>query len=271
MQKMDWHLQPVVEVVRKWKTSLDTGLTSGIARQRLGEGRNVIAEADRPRPLSMLASQFTDTMVLVLLAATLLSGLLGDLIDAITILTIVIINGILGFIQEYRAEKSLEEIKKLSSPYATVIRDGKRQRIAAEEVVRGDIVEVEAGDRIPADMRLSIATSLEVEESCLTGESLPVRKITEVLPDSNLPLGDRVNMAYMGTVVTRGRGRGVVVATGPQTVMGEIAQMIKEPTDQTTPLQHRLNNLGKVLILICLGACLAVMLMGLYRGENWCV
>jgi Ca2+-transporting ATPase len=268
MQKTNWHVQTVVDVAREWKTSLETGLASGVARKRLEAGRNVIAEAERPRPLSMLASQFTDTMVLVLLAATLLSGLLGDIIDAIVILTIVIINGILGFIQEYRAERSLEEIKKLSSPHATVVRDGKRQRIAAEEVVKGDMVEIEAGDRIPADMRLSITTSLEVEESCLTGESLPVRKTTDVLSDPKLPLGDRSNMAYMGTVVTRGRGRGVVVATGPETVMGEIAQMIKEPTDQTTPLQHRLNNLGKVLILICLGACLAVMIMGLYRGEN---
>jgi len=268
MANMDWHVRTVAEVVREGKTSLEEGLTSGGARQRLEAGRNIIAEADRPRPLSILASQFTDTMVLVLLGATLLSGLLGDLIDAITILTIVIINGILGFIQEYRAERSLEEIKKLSSPYATVIRDGKRQRIPAEEVVKGDIVEIEAGDRVPADMRLGIAASLEIEESCLTGESLPVRKVTEVLPDPKASLGDRYNMAYMGTVVTRGRGRGVVVATGQETIMGEIAQMIKEPSDQTTPLQHRLNNLGKILIIICMGACLAVMLMGLYRGEN---
>ncbi len=268
MQKMEWHTQTVVEVVREWKTSLDSGLPSEVVRQRLGAGRNVIADSDRQKPLSMLASQFTDIMVLVLLGATILSGLLGDVIDAIAILTIVIINGILGFVQEYRAERSLEEIKKLSSPFATVIRDGKRQRIAAEEVVKGDIIVIEAGDRIPADMRLGETTNLEIEESCLTGESLPVRKTTEAMPDPKLPLGDRSNMAFTGTVVTRGRGLGVVVATGSQTVMGEIAQMIKEPTDRATPLQHRLDNLGKVLILICIGACLAVMFMGLYRGEN---
>ena len=146
---MEWHTQTVVEVVREWKTSLDSGLPSEVVRQRLGAGRNVIADSDRQKPLSMLASQFTDIMVLVLLGATILSGLLGDVIDAIAILTIVIINGILGFVQEYRAERSLEEIKKLSSPFATVIRDGKRQRIAAEEVVKGDIIVIEAGDRIP--------------------------------------------------------------------------------------------------------------------------
>ena len=129
-------------------------------------------------------------------------------------------------------------------------------------------MEIEAGDRVPADMRLGQAASLEIEESCLTGESLPVPKTTEVLTEPGIPLGDRYNMAYMGTVVTRGRGRGIVVATGAETAMGEIAQMIKEPTDQTTPLQHRLNNLGRILIVICLGACLAVMLMGLARGEN---
>ena len=175
MQKTNWHVQTVVDVAREWKTSLETGLASGVARKRLEAGRNVIAEAERPLPLSMLASQFTDTMVLVLLAATLLSGLLGDIIDAIVILTIVIINGILGFIQEYRAERSLEEIKKLSSPHATVVRDGKRQ-IAAEV---GDMVEIEAGDRILIDMRLSITTSLRWRNPALL--VIPaVRKTTDV-------------------------------------------------------------------------------------------
>lgn len=268
MQRTEWHAKTVPEVVRQLKTSLETGLATEKARQRLEVGRNIVADGSRPKPLSILASQFTDTMVLVLLAATLLSALLGDLIDALTILTIVIINGILGFIQEYRAERSLEEIKKLSSSYAVVIRDGKRKRITAEEVVKGDIVEIEAGDRVPADMRLSMAVGLEIEESALTGESVPVRKTAEVLTEPKVPLGDRHNMAYMGTVVTRGRGRGIVVATGAETAMGEIAEMIKEPTDQTTPLQRRLDNLGRILIVICLGACLAVMLMGLARGEN---
>ncbi|NLV15845.1 MAG: calcium-translocating P-type ATPase, SERCA-type [Syntrophomonadaceae bacterium] len=268
MSDTDWHFKRITEVAQICGTDISLGLSERAALKKLDTGRNAIAGLDKPRPLAMLVSQFTDTMVLVLLGAAVLSGILGDLLDAGAILIIVLINGLLGFIQEYRAEKSLEEIKKLSSPFAIVVREGKKIRISAEELVTGDLVLLEAGDKVPADMRLFEVNSLEIEESSLTGESEPVLKSVQSLPAAGAPLGDRFNMAFMGTAVTRGRGRGIVVATGLQTVMGEIARLIARPSEQTTPLQKRLDSLGKVLIVICLCACLAVMMMGIYRGEN---
>ncbi|MGE5416909.1 MAG: cation-translocating P-type ATPase [Acidobacteriota bacterium] len=263
-----WHCQTIDQVAKTLDADSAKGLTSRQVSVRLEKCRNIITASTRVHPLQALLAQFTDTMVLVLLGATILSGLLGDLIDAVTILSIVIINGILGFIQEYRAEKSLEEIKKLSSPFALVIRDGKQCKIPAEEVVPGDIIILDTGDRVVADIRLIDSSNLEIEESCITGESLPVAKSATGQVAVEAALGDRNNMAFTGTVITRGRGRGIVVATGMDTVMGEIAHMIQSSADEQTPLQRRLDNLGKVLIIVCVAACLAVVGLGLYRGEN---
>ncbi|MGE5403996.1 MAG: cation-translocating P-type ATPase [Candidatus Saccharibacteria bacterium] len=268
MVKDRWHCQHVDQVAKMLETDPAKGLSSRQASARLDKCRNMITASTRVHPLKALLAQFTDTMVLVLLGATIFSGILGDLIDAVTILSIVIINGILGFVQEYRAEKSLEEIKKLSSPFALVIRDGRQCKIPAEEVVPGDVIILDTGDRVVADIRLVNESNLEIEESCITGESLPVSKSAknQVAPES--ALGDRSNMAFTGTVVTRGRGHGIVVATGMDTVMGQIAHLIQSSTNEQTPLQRRLDNLGKVLIAVCVAACLAVVGLGLYRGEN---
>ncbi|MGI6486801.1 MAG: HAD-IC family P-type ATPase [Syntrophothermaceae bacterium] len=176
MNKSFWHHESPEKIIKQLSTHSQNGLTAREAERRLGLGRNQLEEADKISPLTMLASQFTDTMVLILLAATVISGLLGEMVDAVAILAIVVLNAILGFVQEYRAEKSLDAIKKMSSPFATIIRDGHTTRIEAEELVPGDIVLLSAGDRVPADVRLLEGFSLEVEESALTGESVPVSK-----------------------------------------------------------------------------------------------
>lgn len=262
-----WHSKKVEDIERELGTDVRAGLSAKEAAERLKRYRNVIQDTSRQGVVPMFLGQFKDTMVMVLLGAAVLSGILGDLVDAVTIIVIVVMNGILGFIQEYRAEKSLEAIKKLASPAATVVRDGRRLRIPAEEVVPGDLILLEAGDRVPADIRLLECFNLEIEESALTGESLPVGKLTDTLPE-NTPLAECTNMAFMGTVITRGRGSGIAVATGMNTVVGEIAAMIQKAGEDATPLQQRLAVLGRVLVLICITACLGVVILGLYRGEN---
>ena len=245
MNKTVWHHKSPEKIIEQLSTHGRKGLAVREAARRLAlVGRNQLEEADQISPLTMLASQFTDTMVLILLAATVISGLLGEMVDAVAILAIVILNAILGFVQEYRAEKSLDAIKKMSSPFATVIRDGHTTRIEAEELVPGDIVLLSAGDRVPADVRLLETFSLEVEESALTGESVPVNKNADTILPVQTPLAEMVNRAFMGTIITRGRARAVVVGTGMETVMGEIASMIKQ-TRERTPLQVRLINRAK--------------------------
>jgi len=267
MFEVAWHEQPWPEVVRRLRTDFKKGLSSREAEKRLRDGLNKIDQEKRGSPLKKFIGQFTDTMVLVLLAATVVSGLLGEMVDAVTILAIVIVNAVLGFIQEYRAERSLEVIKKMSSPVATVIRDGRKQKIMAEKLVPGDVVVLETGDRVPADLRLIETYSLEIEESALTGESVPVNKTADVILPVNIPLAEMANRAFMGTVVTRGRGNGVVVATGMKTVMGEIAFMMKVSRPEPTPLQAKLDQLGNTLIVLCIGVCIFVSILGIVRGE----
>jgi Ca2+-transporting ATPase len=267
MNKSFWHHESPEKIIKQLSTHSQNGLTAREAERRLGLGRNQLEEADKISPLTMLASQFTDTMVLILLAATVISGLLGEMVDAVAILAIVVLNAILGFVQEYRAEKSLDAIKKMSSPFATIIRDGHTTRIEAEELVPGDIVLLSAGDRVPADVRLLEGFSLEVEESALTGESVPVSKNAGVILPVPTPLAEMANRAFMGTIITRGRARAVVVGTGMETVMGEIASMIKHTREERTPLQMRLDQLGKILVAACIAICMMVAFLGLLRGE----
>ncbi len=262
-----WHCYPWAEAVNRLGTDAQEGLSFREAQKRLTKGLNKIEREKRGGFWHKLVGQFTDTMVLVLLAATVVSGLMGEITDAVTILAIVVVNGVLGFIQEYRAERSLDVIKKLSSPVATVVRGGKRQRIDAEKVVPGDIVVLETGDKVPADLRLIETFSLEVEESALTGESVPVSKAADVVLPDSIPLAEMMNRAFMGTIVTRGRGKGVVVATGMDTVMGQIAAIMKTSGREPTPLQVKLNQLGKILIVLCISVCLLVSVMGVIRGE----
>ena len=268
MHSPAWHQQTAAEVAKTYRTSLEGGLSSSEAQKNLAlHGPNrLVAEA--PAPIwQMLLAQFKDFMVLTLIAATLISFALGEIADAVTILAIVLLNGVLGFIQEYRAERSLQALKKMTAPEALVIRNGETLKISAEELVPGDLVKIEAGTRIPADLRLVQAINLEIEEAALTGESVPVRKQVEPIPQAELALGDRRNMAYLGTTATRGRGLGVVVSTGMKTELGKIAGMIQEVEEEPTPLQRRLEQLGKALVLGCLAVCALVAVTGVLKGE----
>lgn len=242
------------------------GLTSQEAQKRLLKyGPNVLEEGRRISPIQIFLNQFQDFMVVVLLAATLISALMGELADALTITVIVILNTILGFVQEYKTEKSLEALKKLAAPSAKVLRDGEEKEVEASQIVIDDVILLGAGDKIPADALLIEAHNLEVDESILTGESVPVHK--EAPLNLNRTAVESRNMVYMGTVVTKGKGKAVVTATGMQTEMGKIAGMMKEIEGEETPLQKRLNKLGKVLVVLALFICGAVTVMGIIRGE----
>lgn len=265
MKHISWYNESVEDVINKLQSDLN-GLSSLEAKKRQAIYQNRLDTEKTANPLKIFFRQFTDTMVLVLLGASLISSIIGDMVDAVTILAIVLVNAFLGFLQEYRAEKSLNEIKKLASPTARVLRDGEVKTVPASEVVPGDIVLIEAGDRIPADVRLIETFSLEIDEAALTGESVPVEKKVEIL-EGEVPLAERSNMAFLGTMVTRGRGKAVVVSTGMDTEVGKIATMLKESDEPMTPLQMRLDQLGKVLIVICLFVCALVSFLGISRGE----
>ncbi|WP_107727660.1 calcium-translocating P-type ATPase, SERCA-type [Desmospora activa] len=245
------------------------GLQSIEAKSRQQQvGPNQLAEGEKSSPIVLLLNQFKDFMVLVLLAATLISGLLGEYTDAIAIMAIVVLNAVLGFIQEFRAERSLSALKELSAPTARVKRDGEWVRIPAAELVPGDIVSLESGDRIPADLRMIAAENLYIEESALTGESVPVSKNASVLSGGDIPLGDRKNMAFLGTMAVRGTGTGVVVHTGMETEMGRIAHLIQTTETMQTPLQNRLEQLGKVLITVAVLLTAVVVVTGIFHGHD---
>lgn len=264
-----WYAMRRQEVMDKLGTCGEKGLDEQQAKERLEQfGTNKLSGSKRIQPWKMLLDQFKDFMVLVLLAATVVSGLLGEWADAVTIIIIVLVNAVLGFMQEFKAEKSLEALKALTAPEAKVIRGGMERKVPAAEVVPGDIVLLDTGDRVPADLRLLSMANLEVEESALTGESNPVKKrVANMAGQEEICLGDTRNMAYMGTVVVRGRGRGAVVSTGMYTEMGNITKMIQEAEDDQTPLQRRLEQLGKALVLFCLVVCALVVVLGVIRGE----
>lgn len=270
MRQQAWHVLPWLDVAKVLEVHPGKGLSVKEVHHRLQEiGKNVLAVKKGVHPVFLFLGQFKDFMVIVLLAATLVSGLLGEIADSITILSILIINAILGFIQEFRAERSMESLRSLTAPEARVMREGVEQRILAAEVVPGDIVLLEAGDRIPADIRWIQAVNIEVEESALTGESHPVSKSIAPLQDELTPMADRQNMGYMGTSVVNGRGAGVVVATGMDTEMGVIAGMLQSVEDEETPLQKRLAELGKWLVLLSLLVCVIVVVTGILRGEGF--
>lgn len=230
-------------------------------------GKNLLVKGQSPSLLGVFVSQFSDFLVLVLLAATLISGLLGEYVDALTIIIIVLLNAILGTVQEYRAERSLKALRDLAAPHASVLRDGSMQVITAEDIVPGDLVVFEAGDRVCADIRLLETQSLIMNEASLTGESVPINKSACPLKGIPSSLGDVKNMIFSGTLVVGGRGRGVVVATGMNTQLGQIAHLIEHAGKELTPLQQRLGVLGRFLVTACLGICGVVVFLGILRGE----
>ncbi|XID96110.1 calcium-translocating P-type ATPase, SERCA-type [Paenibacillaceae bacterium WGS1546] len=244
------------------------GLSREEAEARLeAQGPNELAEKRGESPLKLLLNQFKDFMVLVLVGATVISGLLGEMLDALTIIAIILINGVLGFYQEYRAERSLRALKELSAPHAKVVRGGVTLHIPARDLVAGDIVMLESGDRVPADMRFLECNDLAVDESALTGESVPVAKTPGSIDAEELALGDRKNCGYLGTMVTRGTARGIVTVTGMRTEMGKIADLIQQTEEASTPLQHRLEQLGKILIVVALVLTIVVVLAGILHGQ----
>lgn len=264
---MQWHTFESGEVIRELGSSLH-GLDTAEAEKRLQEqGPNELKESAGKTVFAMLLDQFRDFMILVLLAAAVISGIIGEASDTIAILVIVVLNAVIGFVQEYRAEKAMELLRKMSAQSALVMRDGNPVTVPATGLVPGDIVILEAGKIIPADLRLLEAAMLKIEEAPLTGESLSAEKHVNPLPDEHLPVGDRKNMAYKGTTVTYGRGRGVVTATGMGTELGKIATMLQDQEEMKTPLQKRLAVFGRKLALVVLGICAIVFVLGVLRGE----
>lgn len=252
-----------------------TGLSEAEARKRLSQnGTNQLKEPRKKTILEAFLEQLNDPLIYVLLAAAAISLFLHEVSDAVIILVVVGMNGIVGLIQEGKAEKALDSLKKLTSPRAYVIRNGKEQEIPASELVVGDVVCLETGGQVPADLRLLETRSLKIEESALTGEPLAQEKDASFLPKNRtssqreLPLGDRRNMAYMSTIVTYGRGRGMVTAVGMQTEIGKIASLIHESKTELTPLQRRLGELGKWLSLLSLGLCVLLFLIAVIQQRN---
>lgn len=265
---MDWHTKTAEDTLQELQSS-KSGLTNEEAKKRLiAYGLNELKETVKRTNFQMLLDQFKDFMIIVLIVAAIISGMLGEVADTIAIIVIVAINAVIGFIQEYRAEKAMAALKKLAAPFATVIRDGHRENISISEIVPGDLVSIEAGNSIPADMRLIEVAQLKVEEAALTGESVPIEKHTDVIDDEMAALGDRKNMLYKGTFTSYGRGIGVVVATGMETELGKIASMLQDAENTKTPLQKRLASFGKRLAFVVLGICTFVFLLGVLRGEN---
>jgi len=268
MSQRQWYQMSTEEVLLAHEVDPVRGLSWDEATDRLKQnGSNELIEKRSVSPLTLLLNQFKDFMVLVLMGATLISGLLGEYLDAITIVLIILMNGVLGFIQEFRAERSLRALKELSAPFTNVVRDGEVHHIPARELVTGDIIVLESGDRIPADIRFIETYGMYAEESALTGESLPTSKFTDSLNTNEVPLGDQKNLGFMGTLITRGSAKAVVVRTGMDTEMGKIADLIQNTESQETPLQHRLEQLGKILIAVAIGLTIMVVIAGIVHGQ----
>ncbi len=268
-QQIAWHARSVEETFGELKTDPQYGLTKEEARLRLSRfGLNELAERPRPTFWKMLLDQFNNFLVLLLIAAALISLALGEMEEAVAIIAIVLLNAVLGVVQERRAEEALAALKKMAAPDAHVLRDGHRITVPARELVPGDMVFLEAGNYVPADLRLIETVNLRVDEASLTGESVAVEKRHDVVLPEETALGDRVNVASMGTIVTYGRGKGVVTATGMQTQLGQIAELIQSYEEEATPLQRRLDQLGRWLGVGTLIICGIVFLETLIRDTD---
>ncbi|MBE0627940.1 MAG: calcium-translocating P-type ATPase, SERCA-type [Burkholderiales bacterium] len=269
MQDRESHGKPIDDLVSDFQTNLVQGLTQQEALDRLAKlGANELTERPRPGFLALLWDQFNNYLVIILILAALISLALGEYVDSIAIMFIVVLNAVVGVIQESKAEQALAALQKMSAPNAQVLRDGQQMTIPGREIVGGDIVLLEAGNYVPADLRLVESVNLKIEEASLTGESVPVEKNAAVVLDKEIPLGDRKNTAFMGTVITYGRGKGLVTGTGMNTQIGLIAEMIQSFEAEDTPLQKKLEHLGKVLGTAVLAICALVFIYGLFRDTH---
>ncbi|MBP6086825.1 MAG: cation-translocating P-type ATPase [Pelolinea sp.] len=264
--KVTWHALSREEVIQKLGSAAEKGLSSEEAKARLEKyGPNQLAEGKKTTFWQMVLAQLDNFVVILLIVAAAISALLGETVDAIAIITIVVLNTVMGVVQEGKAQQELEALKKLASPEAQVLRDGHRISVPARELVPGDIVFLEAGNYVPADVRLLEAVNLKIDEAALTGESVAVEKNAALVLDEEIPLGDRQNTAFSGTVVTYGRGKGVVTCTGMFTQLGLIATMLQSVEEEQTPLQKRLDQLGKTLGIACVIVSAIVFITGLIR------
>ena len=271
---LNFYSKPPQEVLSHFHVNEKDGLTSDeVASRQQKYGLNELEAKKKKSFLSMFFSEFKNTMIIILLIAAIISGVTGILsgegvLEAVVILAILIVNALIGAIQEKRAESSLESLRNMSSPQAKVIRNGGVTEVASKELVPGDIVILETGDIVPADIRLTKAVNLKVQEASMTGESLPVEKHTETLYAEDISLGDRTNMAFTTGMVTYGRGEGVVVGTGMDTEVGKIAQLLQHTDTVETPMSIRLNQLGKILGYAAIGICLVIFGVGVFYGHD---
>ena len=268
-ERINAHAWTIEQTAKELGTDLVKGLTAAEAAARLAKnGPNELKEKPRPGFFALLLDQFKDFLIIILVVAAILSLLLGEWIDALVILAIVVLNSVIGVVQESKAEASLAALKKMSAPNARVIRDGQQQTIPARDLVVGDLVMIEAGNYMPADLRLVEAVNLKSEEASLTGESVPVDKNAKVVLEPDAPLGDRDNCAFSSMLVTYGRGMGIVTQTGMDTQLGQIAEMLQTSEDEMTPLQIKLEQLGKTLGIVCLSICAFILLFGIVRDTD---
>ncbi len=264
----NWHTLSVEEVLGELHSNAEKGLESNEVDRRLSQyGPNEIPEKARRGLGKIILSQFSDLMILILLGAAIISGVVAELKDTIAILVIVLLNAVIGAVQEYRAQRALAALRMMVAPEAKVLRDGRVQLIEAHQLVPGDIVLLEAGIVVPADIRLLEASELQADEAVLTGESVAVEKQLSPIEEVSLSLGEKTNLMFKGTLVTRGRGRGVAVATGLDTELGRIASLLNEEGSTKTPLQQRLAKFGSRLSLFVLGICVLIFVAGVLRDE----
>ena len=263
-----WHVLDTETVLQRLEVDVNSGLSTLQINERLTQyGENELIEKGLTSPLTILWEQLTNPLVLLLIFAAALSALLGKIDSFIAISAIVILNAILGVVQEYRAEQAMAALRKMAAPLVRVRRGGQVIDMDARHLVPGDVIILEAGSIIPADSRLVDSANLRVQEASLTGESQPVDKVLGALTDHNAALGDRANMLYMGTSVTYGRGSAVVVETGMKTQLGRIAELIQSVTSEKTPLQRRMDELGRVLIRAAIVVMIVAIFIGLAVGE----
>lgn len=271
MQDKDSHAKPIEELVSGFQTHLERGLTQQEAQERLRKfGANELAKEERASPITLFFAQFKNTLIIILLVATVLSALLGEIVDAVIISAIVLFCAVLGFVQEYRADQALNALRRMLAHTITVLRDGGEARIPSRELVPGDIVLLEAGDRIPADARLAEIHALKCDEAPLTGESFPVEKSSNLLPP-DVAVGDRRNVVFAGTTVTYGRGKAIVTSTGMNTEFGKIAEQVSSVRGEASPLEKRTAEIGRWLGLIALGVCgvaIAVSIARAWMGDQ---
>ena len=263
------HMRSVKQSVEALESNLVTGLSAAEAHTRLTRyGSNILREQGGRSPWRLLWEQFSATMVVILIVAAVVSAFLGKWLEASAILAIVLLFALLGFFQEWRAERAMQALKQLAVPNVRVRRDGQIQELAATELVPGDLVALEAGNMVPADLRLVEAYNLRIQEAALTGEAEAIEKLTDALDQEDLPLGDRRNIAYMGSTIAYGRGTGLVMATGMHTELGNIAELLQRESHEQTPLQKRLDQVGKLLAIAGILTAVVVAIFGLWRGQS---